>query len=244
MPWKPSQAVTSTSRRPIAITPAVSDFATGLRASGSGSTITGTARPTITSSGSTNVTGGIIADSGGRIELAEWVRGHGKRVQLERSGCGREGSFVDARHGSSITVTASAPDTAGVLMLRGGLVGLDASTQLTAIGSGVAGIKVDGTVVPLGTIAPGTVINLVGDPNSTSVAIGLWATQQVGVIPAVVNVSGLVVEGTSPRSLGLFTIGSTINAAASSITVNGAAGIGAAAAMDGGTINLTDTALW
>ena len=64
----------------------------------------------------------------------------------------------------AITVTASAPDTAGVLMLRGGLVKLDASTQLTAIGSGVAGIKVDGTVVPLDTIAPGTVINLVGDP--------------------------------------------------------------------------------
>ena len=80
-------------------------------------------------------------------------------------------------------------------------------------------------------------------PNSTSVAIGLWATQQVGIIPAVVNVSGLTVEGASPRSLGLFTIGSTINAAASSITVNGAAGAGAAAAMDGGTINLTDTAL-
>ena len=88
-----------------------------------------------------------------------------------------------------------------------------------------------------------TVINLVGDPNSTANAIGLWATQQVGTIPSIVDVSGLTIEGTSPRSLGLFTIGSTINAAASNITVNGAAGIGAAAAMDGGTINLTNTAL-
>ena len=70
---------------PITVTPAVSDFATGLRASGPGSTITGSARPIITSSGSTNVTGGIIADGGGRIESEEWVRCHGERVQLERS---------------------------------------------------------------------------------------------------------------------------------------------------------------
>ena len=94
-------------------------------------------------------------------------------------GADGEGSFVDARHGSIFNVTASAPDTAGVLMLRGGLVALDSTTQLTALGSGVAGIKVDGTVVPFGTI-DGTAINLVGDPNSTDAASGLWATQQVG----------------------------------------------------------------
>ena len=128
-------------------------------------------------------------------------------------------------------------------MLNGGLVALDASTQLTAIGSGVAGVKVDGTIVPLGTIGSGTVINLVGDPNSTAVAIGLWATQQVGIIPSVVNVSGLIVQGTSPRSLGLFTIGSTINATASAITVSGAAGVGAAAAMDGAP-SILQTRTW
>ena len=65
-----------------------------------------------------------------------------------------------------------------------------------------------------------------------------------GFRPAsVVNVDHLTVTGVSPRSLGLFTISSTINATNSNITVNGAGGVGAAAALNGGTINLTNSTL-
>ena len=60
---------------------------------------------------------------------------------------------------------------------------------------------------------------------------------------SVVNVDHLTVTGASPRTLGLFTIASTINATNSNITVNGAGGSGAAAALNGGTINLTNSTL-
>ena len=115
-------------------------------------------------------------------------------------------------------------------------------TILQAVGVDAAGLKIDGTTVPFGTM-DGLTVNIVGDPTSTEDALGVWATNQVSGVASVVNVDHLTVTGVSPRSLGLFTIASTINATNSNITVNGAGGVGAAAALNGGTINLTNSTL-
>ena len=116
------------------------------------------------------------------------------------------------------------------------------ATILQAVGPDAAGLKIDGTTVPFGTM-DGLTVNIVGDPTSTDDALGVWATNQVSGVASVVNVDHLTVTGVSPRSLGLFTIASTINATNSNITVNGAGGVGAAAALNGGTINLTNSTL-
>ena len=152
------------------------------------------------------------------------------------------GSLVDATHSSQITMTSDGTNNSeAVHMLRGGLVKLDGSTILQAIGPQAAGLKIDGTTVPFGTM-DGLTVNVVGAAGSTATAIGLWATNQISG-PSTVNVDGLTVTGAAPVMLGLFTIASTINATNSSITANGAGGSGAAAALNGGTINLTNSTL-
>ena len=185
----------------------------------------------------------VYAVSGGQIELAKGFIAKGAGSNASTVTADGVGSLVDATHGSQITMTSDGTNNSeAVQMLRGGLVKLDASTDLQAVGPQAAGLKIDGTTVPFGTM-DGLTVNIVGDPTSTDDALGVWATNQITRVGSVVDVDRLTVTGDSPRSLGLFTIASTINATNSNITVNGAGGIGAAAALNGGTINLTNSTL-
>ena len=216
-----------------------------LQADGATSLIDGMTRPTITATGLVaDNTAAVYAVNGGQVRLANGFVATGTGIDASTVTADGVGSFVDATHGSQIIMNvdpAGNNNSEAVQMLRGGLVKLDATTILQAVGPQAAELKVDGTTVPPGTI-DGLTINVVGDPTSTDTALGLWATNQISG-PSVVNVDHLTVTGVSPRSLGLFTISSTINATNSNITVNGAGGIGAAAALNGGTINLTNSTL-
>ena len=216
-----------------------------LQADGATSLIDGMTRPTITATGLVaDNTAAVYAVNGGQVRLANGFVATGTGIDASTVTADGVGSFVDATQGSQIIMNvdpAGNNNSEAVQMLRGGLVKLDATTILQAVGPQAAGLKVDGTTVPPGTI-DGLTINVVGDPTSTDTALGLWATNQISG-PSVVNVDHLTVTGVSPRSLGLFTISSTINATNSNITVNGAGGIGAAAALNGGTINLTNSTL-
>ena len=217
-----------------------------VQADGATSLINGMTRPTITATGLIgDPSAAVYAVNGGRIELANGFVATGTGINASTVTADGVGSFVDATHGSQIIMNvdpAGNNNSEAVQMLRGGLVKLDASTTLEAVGPQAAGLKIDGTMVPLGTM-DGLTVNVIGDPNSTDDALGVWATNQVSGVAAVVNVDHLTVTGVSPRSLGLFTISSTINATNSNITVNGAGGVGAAAALNGGTINLTNSTL-
>jgi type V secretory pathway adhesin AidA len=222
-------------------TPTRSLFADGVN-----SLINGTARPTITATGLIgDDNAAVYAKNGGQIILTNGFAATGTGINASTVTADGVGSFVDATHGSQITMNVDPTgmnNSEAVQMLRGGLVKLDASTVLRAVGIDVAGLKIDGTTVPFGTM-DGLTVNIVGDPTSTEDALGVWATNQVSRVGSDVNVDRLTVTGDSPRSLGLFTIASTINATNSNITVNGAGGIGAAAALNGGTINLSNSTL-
>ena len=211
-----------------------------------GGVINGTARPTIRATGLIgDPSAAVYAVNGGRIELANGFVATGAGINASTVTADGVGSFVDATHGSQIIMNVDPTgnnNSEAVQMLRGGLVKLDSTTILQAVGVDAAGLKIDGTTVPFGTM-DGLTVNIVGDPTSTEDALGVWATNQVSGVASVVNVDHLTVTGVSPRSLGLFTIASTINATNSNITVNGAGGVGAAAALNGGTINLTNSTL-
>jgi outer membrane autotransporter protein len=208
-----------------------------------GGVINGAARPTITATALVgDPSAAVYAVNRGQITFANGFVAAGAGSNASTVTADGVGSLVDARHGSQITMTSDGTNNSeGVQMLRGGLVKLDATTTLTAIGPQAAGLKIDGTTVPFGTM-DGLRVDVVGAAGSTATAIGLWATNQISG-PSTVNVDGLTVTGAAPVTLGLFTIASTINARNSNITVNGTSGVGAAAALNGGTINLTNSTL-
>ena len=216
----------------------------GMIASGTGALIDGLSRPTIVANNGNFNTNGALARNGGHIELPNGmditVNGNGANaVNAENDSA--PGSFIDATHGTTLTVNAS--NGIGARMLNGGLVQLDNSTVLTLNGDTSTGIKLDGTQVPNGTIGPGLVINLNG-PNT----LGLWATISDAVFvnpavqPSTVTVDNLTVTGS-----GLIAdSGSTITATNSNITINGQSG----SALDveggdpftaGGTINFINS---
>ena len=123
----------------------------------------------------------MYAVNGGQIELANGFVATGTGINASTVTADGVGSFVDATHGSQIIMNVDPTgnnNSEAVQMLRGGLVKLDASTTLEAVGPQAAGLKIDGTTVPFGTM-DGLTVNVIGDPNSTDDALGVWATNQV-----------------------------------------------------------------
>ena len=153
-----------------------------VQADGATSLINGMTRPTITATGLIgDPSAAVYAVNGGQIELANGFVATGTGINASTVTADGVGSFVDATHGSQIIMNvdpAGNNNSEAVQMLRGGLVKLDATTILQAVGPQAAGLKIDGTTVPLGTM-DGLTVNVVGDPNSTDDALGVWATNQV-----------------------------------------------------------------
>ena len=138
-----------------------------VQADGATSLINGMTRPTITATGLIgDPSAAVYAVNGGQIDVGQWVRGYGYGHQCKHSDSRRR-RLVRRRHSWFPDYYERRP--CGQQQQRGCP---DAAWRIgqarrhydpEAVGPQAAGLKIDGTMVPFGTM-DGLTVNMVGDP--------------------------------------------------------------------------------